>query len=441
MNHTTTLFEHETTTGFRWTDRDLAALERLRRSIGTEILRPVVRGGGRELQATQYVGVVRFGSRTVQVLPKIHQSSGGTNEQRAREATRNLLHLLEYAGQLPVREHGLANLLTRDMNWFEILTRLFATHLMEEWQRGPARNYQTIEDELPKLKGKWRLTEQLRRPERKHVFAVAHDEFTADNPLNRVFRFVVERLWRLTLDGTNRQWLGELRQWLDEVSLLPSVTANDVRPSLVSRLNRRFEPLLNLARLFLNNGALQIAAGDLSSFAFLFDMNRVFEGFLVNFIRRNRSEILPPSLCECDLLPQTRGASLHMATEKGRNVFRVKPDLGFCLGDTYPLLLDAKYKSLVAGAGGCGISQNDFNQMFAYAHRYRSPRVLVLYPQTADMAEPVYARLHVADGSGKSITVATIDLRLDIGTPSGRTSCVQSLKSIFAAEEPNGPQQ
>ena len=50
------------------------------------------------------------------------------------------------------------------MDWFEILTRLFATHLREEWQRGASRGYQLVEDDLPTLKGKWRITEQIRRP-------------------------------------------------------------------------------------------------------------------------------------------------------------------------------------------------------------------------------------------------------------------------------------
>src|SRR5439155_340219 len=117
----------------------------------------------------------------------------------------------------------------------------------------------------------------------------------------------VERLWSGTRNSENRQILGELRQWLDEVTLLPSLSASAASPALLTRLNRRLEPLLNLARLFLDGGIMQLAAGDLSAFAFVFDMNRVFEAFVVNFMRKYRHQILPPDLRECDLLPQTRG--------------------------------------------------------------------------------------------------------------------------------------
>jgi hypothetical protein len=145
----------------------------------------------------------------------------------------------------------------------------------------------------------WPWNCERQSSERRHKFAVAYDEFTADNALNRVFRFVIERLWHLTRDHGNRKLLGELRQWLDEVTLLPSVTVADAKPALLTRLNRRYEPLLNLARLFLENRTLQLAAGDLTTFAFVFDMNELFEAFVINFICRYRQEILSAALQTC----------------------------------------------------------------------------------------------------------------------------------------------
>jgi 5-methylcytosine-specific restriction enzyme subunit McrC len=430
MGRVITLFEHDFTTGFDWTDRDLVALERLSRSAGVELLCPVVRGGNRELRVAQHVGVFRLGNRTVQVLPKIHRSGEATDQQqRAREATRNLLHLLRIAGDVPIREQGLASLLRRDMDWFEILTRLFATHLREEWQRGASRGYLLVEDDQPALKGKWRIAEQIRRPARDHLLAVAYDEFTADIPLNRVFRFVVERLWGATRDSENRQILGELRQWLDEVTLLPALTASAASPALLTRLNRRLEPLLNLARMFLDGGVLQLAAGDLSTFAFVFDMNRVFEAFVVNFIRRYRLEILPPDLADCDLLPQARGASRCLARSGGQPVFRLKPDLALRKDGLFPLLVDAKYKGLEPDASGVG--QADFYQMFAYAHRYDCSRVLMLYPQTADMSSAFYRAFALEGTNGKTVAVATVDLRQDLSRVEGRSRLVKRLKAVL----------
>ncbi|CAN5142160.1 McrC family protein [soil metagenome] len=425
-----TLFEHEYTCGFNWSDRDLTRLARLNAALGIEVLRPAVRAGCRELQAAQYVGVVRFGERTLQVLPKIYRSIEGDKEQRAREATRNLLYLLAYAGQLPVREHALAPLLRHGSDWFEILTRLFAAHLMEELQRGAFRTYQIVETNSPALKGKWRIAEQLRRPARQHLFSVAFDEFTADNPLNRVFRFVVERLWRLTRDAGNRQMLGELRQWMEEVALLPRVAIAEADAFRLTRLNARFAPLLNLARLFLDGGALQLAAGDTQTFAFVFDMNALFESFLIEFICRHRHEILPPTLAGCELLPQSSGATHYLARRGSRPAFQLKPDLAFRQSDAFPLLLDAKYKRLSKEDSKLGIAREDFYQMHAYAHRYACRRVVLLYPQTAEMSQPISARF-VIEKTDIPIIAATLNLQIALGSKPGRDLLVNELKNIL----------
>lgn len=433
MSETVTLFEHEYTEGFRWTDREYAALEQVNRAAGAEILRATVRAGGaRELRAAQHVGVVRFAGRTVQVLPKIYRSGVVTPAERVHEATRNLLHLLAYAGRLPVREHALAPLARQGDDWFEILTRLFATHLLEEWQRGAHRRYQTIEDELPVLKGKWRVAESLRRPARAHVFPVAFDEFTADNALNRIFRFVTERLWRLTRDADNRRTLGDLRQWMEEVMLPAHVNAGEAAPAaLLTRLNARYEPLLNLARLFLEGGSLRLASEDFETFAFVFDMNKLFESFVFNFIRRHRERILPPALHTCDLLPQSHGAPHYLArNERGVRVFQLHPDIAFRRGTNFPLLLDTKYKRLKPTDAKLGISSADFYQMHAYAHRYNCPRVVLLYPQTAGMAKPEF-RPFVLEGGGATIEAATVDLRIDLSGGRGRDTLIKELKNIM----------
>ncbi len=435
--NTFTLFEHEQK-AFDWTEREFAALERLNRATGVEVLRATIgRGGRRELRASQYVGVVRLGTRAVQVLPKIHRSGTADKDGREKEATRNLLHLLAQAGRLPVREHALAPLLQHGNDWFEILTRLFATHLLEEWQRGAHRRYQTVEDELPVLKGKWRVAESLRRPARAHVFPVIYDEFTADNRLNRVFRFVTERLWHLTRDGGNRRLLGELRQWMDEVRLPARVTAREAAPSLLlTRLNARYAPLLNLARLFLEGGSLQLAAKDFTTYAFVFDMNLLFESFIINFITRHRERILPAALHTCQLLPQSHRAPHYLAcNDAQQNVFQLRPDLVFRQGDgAYPLLLDTKYKRLNPSDAKLGISSSDFYQMHAYAHRYQCPRVLLLYPQTAGISESLhkYFKLHDSD---KTIEAATVDLRIDLSSGTGRNALIEELAKVLNQEE------
>jgi len=423
-----TLFEHQTAL-FGWDLRRLAALEKLNRALGDEILRPVLgRNGAPAVQATQYVGVIRLGRETIQVLPKIYKHS----EEAASEAARNLLHLLAVATDVPIKEHALTPLLRREADWFEILTRLFASYLSDAWQRNRVRGYVPCEDDIsPFLRGSWRLAAQRQRPEQRHLFCVTYDEFTPDNPLNRVLRFVVERLWTLTRDSDNRRILALLRSQMDDIALLPNITAADASPSLLSRLHPEYVPLLTLAHLFLDGGSLQLLVGDRETFAFVFDMNRLFESFVFGFLRRHRSSILPPSLADCALLPQSHGTARHLARCEGRAVFRLEPDLAFHLPDgTFPLLLDTKYKSLSpTESRTAGISPADMYQMHAYARHYACPRVLLLYPQTAGMASPLRLRFDLEDGG--TVEAATLDLRVELGKPEGVRQLVDEIRKIL----------
>jgi 5-methylcytosine-specific restriction enzyme subunit McrC len=415
------LFEYELSNGFNWTDREQEAIAKLEKIIGDRPFDFV----GREIQARQYVGVFRLGDRTVEVLPKMYRSNTATPKQ---DAVRNLLYMLEYTQQLSVKQYALASLSQQDLDWFEILTRLFAMNLLEEWQRGAFRNYQAVSDTLPVLKGKWNLTEQLRHPERKHLFAVTFDEFTADNQLNRVLRYVVERLYQLTHNFHNRQMLHELQQWMEEVNLLPKVNVEDLRLIPITRLNQRFEPLLNLARLFLENESLQLSSGNFQTFAFALDMNKLFEEFVISFIDRHRHEILPNHLQNCELLPQSQHETKYLATTEGQDVFQLKPDLVMRQKFSFPLIMDTKYKRLKEGDRKLGVSQADFYQMYAYAQRYKCPNVLLIYPQVVGMSE-LKAKFKIEGGT---ITAATIDLCGDLSKQSERDKLVERLRGLFA---------
>ena len=66
--------------------------------------------------------------------------------------------------------------------------------------------------------------------------------------------------------------------------------------------------------------------------------------------------------------------------------------------------------------------------MFAYAHRYRSPRVLLLYPQ---YQERLRGHFGLVNEPEKAIAVATVNLHIDLSTNHGRQVLVDELQAIF----------
>src|SRR5215212_7984327 len=180
-----TLFEHQARSyeslGWNMTHPAVNELEQLNESCGEELLRL----GRRDLRASSFVGLLRTSTSTIQILPKIYYDPEGNAEvergvarlNAEQSATRNLLYLLSYTRDLHVREQDVASLLSQSSDWFELLTRLFASDLHRLMQRGMDRSYVLVEDTLPVMRGRWQIGRQLtRRPHVRHLFDVVYDE-------------------------------------------------------------------------------------------------------------------------------------------------------------------------------------------------------------------------------------------------------------------------
>lgn len=155
-----TCFEHSSIPlPSTWSEADSQALDRLNQRVRPALLTIRRDNGGMVLRAGGQVGLVQVGQHSIEIMPKMYRAED-TAEQ-ARQAGRNLLHLLDYALRLNIREHDVAALSHEPLPWFEVLIRIFANHLLIEGQRFAYRTYESVEDELPVLRGKWRVHDQL----------------------------------------------------------------------------------------------------------------------------------------------------------------------------------------------------------------------------------------------------------------------------------------
>lgn len=396
----------------------IAEIERLNERAGADLILL----GRYELRATQYVGVLRVGDITIQVLPKIDYEPAGNPEApegseshllAAESATHNLLHMLSYAEDLHVREQEVSSLAVRRSDWFELLTRLFAARLHRQAQLGLERTYLSIEETIPFIRGRWLLTQQLvRRPYVKHAFDVAYDEYTMNTPLNQVFAFVVRRLLLASEDPANLALLRDLEIWLGDVQPPNEVTEALLDQVRFDRLNERFQPSYNLARLFVESSVFQLTAGGRQSFALMLDMNDLFERFIAAFLVRHSGRILPQQWEHASVSPQSKGHVYYLARRvpNGQPLLRLVPDVLVTDVLRKPLLaLDTKYKRLEAGHTLYGIAESDMYQMLAYIVGLHCDRVLLLYPRWAGApSAPITLQTMGLDAR---ITAATVDLR------------------------------
>ncbi len=433
---TITLFEHSAISyeelGVEPNGEAIIELERLNTSLGEDL----VKLDKKHLRATKYVGVIRAGSLTLQVLPKIDydgsSEAGGEALKRAeRSAAGNLLRMLSYTKDLKVREQDVAPLTSRPSDWLELLTRLFAQGLHTLMRRGMNRTYVRVEETLPVMKGRWNIARQLaRKPHVRHLFEVAYDEFSEDTALNRVFRFVVERLTVRTRDTDTRRLLRDLYGWMLDVSHVSRISGDELdrAEASISRLNEQYRAPFNLARMFLENEAFRLLSGSRDAYALVFDMEKLFEEFVARFVERHRNDVLPTGWENARIEAQSKERAVYLAKRAtdGKDQFLLRPDLLLKGAQSEVLLIaDTKYKKLTVD-GRQNVLSGDVYQMLAYATGFGCPRVLMLYPQQrGEVPKRLEYEIY---GTWCRLIVATVDLHKPLDDT---TEIAAELRAIF----------
>lgn len=346
------------------TQGQATALSRLKELHGFEVFRYV---GENMLSAQQYVGVVQLGGVTLEVLPKIE----GIDQASVRK---NLVAMLALALDVDISERDVARVATQKHGILEILIKLFCDKLFAQVHRGLVRRYEAREENLPVLRGKLGVVEQVRQnaanPERLYC---RFDEFHEDSPLNQILKACIRLLLRVSRELINQRKLAELLLIFEGVSDVPRQSLL-WRQVTFDRLNTRYIPSFKLAELFLKKTPPDVNGGKAQGFSLFFDMNALFE----EYIGRLAIRIFRPEGYRIVL----QGPRQYLVSNdlNGQDVFAMKPDVTALRGQSVAWIMDTKWKQLSLADSKEGVAQADMYQMYAYSNRYACPEVILLYP-------------------------------------------------------------
>ncbi|WP_194266282.1 McrC family protein [Dechloromonas sp. H13] len=355
------------------------------------------------VRPAQYVGAVQLGGRTVEFLPKIEQTEAEVDLPAVRH---NLLQMLLVAYDLEGATPGKAALEQSSDGWLDILMRLFSRALADQLRRGLIRRYREEADDLPTVRGRLQIEEQVRRNlVHRERSACAYDEFDEDHALNQLFRVAIRRMLRVASNNTTQQALRELLPAFEGVSdVVP--TADWLDRVTLDRVSERFGLCLGMARLFLRGATTGLYAGDQNSFALLFDMNDLFERFVARTLRRR----LRGSGFEVSI--QDSCHHLVRDLKSKQQLFRLRPDIVVRKDGASLCVVDTKWKRLSPEERKLGISQGDLYQMLAYAEGYASSAVLLIYPWDPAGGDHLSVRKRLVFEGGKQSTVTIGEVSL-----------------------------
>jgi 5-methylcytosine-specific restriction enzyme subunit McrC len=310
-------------------------------------------GSGVWINPGSTVGVVR--------LP-----SGQVLEFRPKVPLRNLLWMLAYANDIPVKFDTTVEL-AEFPQIFEYIASYFAELVESQIDRGLYRNYVEEEDNLAAVRGKILIADDLRHNLvlRQRIYC-RYTSFSWDLPENQVIRQVIQHLagWGFGPDLARR--LRSLDIQLDEVSRV-SFSASDIDRFVYNRQSESYRPIHRLCQLFLRASSLSEHAGEIRFDGFLFDMNALFERFVT--VALGKALVFPLALQ--DQYPTT--------LDSGSRV-NMRPDLVIFRSGTAALVADCKYKRL---RNDRDFKHHDLYQMLAYTTAMNLATGVLIYPRDA----------------------------------------------------------
>lgn len=326
----------------------------------------------KDLKAKQYCGILNFNDQDFYILPKI--------ANRNDEKNLNIfIYMLMYAYDVKLSNEQIASCANEEHTILEVFVQMFANGLLQELKKGLYKEYLTKQDNLPVLKGKYLINENLKYNFTKNKIYCEYDEFSENNSLNQFFLYSVKYLQKFVKD---KKLLKQCELIFDEVEY-KSVDINRLETINFNRLNVRFKTSFEIALLLLKQ-SIPLFNQDKKSFAFLFDMNVLFEKFIARMVK------------ELD-------NNAKIQNQDNFGVLTLKPDI--ILKNQ---IIDTKYKRIKSIED---IKQSDKLQAFAYGINYGVKNVMLLYPK--DEKDVIYDLVLGKDNNKVELKIRTIDLNYD----------------------------
>ncbi|MGJ0319095.1 McrC family protein [Aliarcobacter cryaerophilus] len=319
-------------------------------------------GFGKVLQAQNYVGVIQTkDGTTIEILPKIKNAT----TEKSKDI---LIKMLKTLKNSPFKNLSVANLKSSKIPLFEIFISMFLEELTVLVRNGIKSDYISKEENLKFLKGKLKISEQIKyNTIHKERFFVQYEEFISNRVENRLIKTTLQFLYNKSKLNKNQQRIREFLFVFDEIEISHNIKT-DFSKIKLNRQMKDYEQVLLWCKTFLFENSFSPYKGNDIAFALLFDMNLLFESFVYSYLKKSSNFQ--------DIKSQDR--THHLAYENGIGRFRLKPDIVINGGK---IIADTKWNILSEDKAYNGVLQDDMYQLYAYGTKYDNcEKIYLIYP-------------------------------------------------------------
>ena len=363
-----------------------------------------------------YVGFIKLSTVSIEILPKINISSKDYHKSR-----KALINMLNKSGIIKFNYSNVGMLNMYNMSLNEILTLIFAKTLQRELVKGPYLEYVNIEENSKALKGSIVVKQHIKNISscRSDVYC-RYEEFFINNKLNQILNTCINKSIKDIKNSDTIKILNHLKVVYSDVSTI-DITNKEAIDFKFTRLNSRFESSLLLAKMILNGYSSTGNKGDNKSFAILFEMNEVYERYIINLLSIHLENYIVHS--------QHTKYKLLKNEKTSKNIFSLKPDIVIEHNKKYKIIIDTKWKMVDSNTIRHGVKREDFYQMYAYLTKYKDANAaILLYPSNENTYndDEYLESWSLEDEQSKKIRVYNIDIDNEENTVKKLRNIIQS---------------
>ena len=306
----------------------------------------------------QYVGVLRIGSLTIEVLQKIDGVNNNTEDDK--KLWQSLLYkMVRKASNLDGKLSGFANLNFHSNNFISMYIAYFVKEVAYLNRSGLIKKYHRKEGNLTSLKGRLNFLKQISRNlEHAERFYVNYTTYDRDNFLNQILYKALMACRRLnTSPDLSGKIEAEILNFPDVSNI--NVTDASFKKIKFDRKSAGYKNAISLARFILMRLFPALKSGQTDTIAVMYDMNKLYEKYIVIRLKEALgSEYRVSAQDKIDF----------WKFEKDKSYRKVKPDLVvFDKDNNTVAILDTKWKVPKEEQFP---SIQDLRQMFVYNQYY-----------------------------------------------------------------------
>ena len=301
-----------------------------------------------------YVGVIQVDGLTIEILPKIDNDGKSINLwQKA------LIEMLRVTKKLKVQKLDNADVNRQSIHLLDIYFEWFLNEVQLLIHQGLIKQYYKETNNVKALKGKLEFAGHISKNlVYKERFYTTHQVYDKDHLLHQI-------LFK-ALDIVEKSSKGSyLYSKCKTVQLdFPEVKTISVSEATFSKIPKTrktapYETAMAISKFIILNFAPNISSGSENMLALLFDMNSLWEEYILARLKQSEKEVI----------------IYGQQSTTFWNSISIRPDIVIESGSE-KFIIDTKWKNINGGKP----STDDLRQMYVYNDYWKSDKAMLLYP-------------------------------------------------------------